>query len=117
MKRTDKEAEVRTSARARLAGLRRIPRRHQTQPGEVTLADCKVRVTIYLDADVLAYFKRRAAAPNAAPYQTQINNELRVVMEGGGRTPYAELVNDERFIAAVADRVQGRGTRRRDGKS
>jgi uncharacterized protein (DUF4415 family) len=41
----------------------------------------KVRISIYLDADVLAYFRDRAAQPNAAPYQTQINNELRAIME------------------------------------
>lgn len=109
MKRTKKGSEVETSERARAAGLRRIPRRHVTAPGEVTLADCKVRVTICLDADVLEYFKERAALPNSAPYQTQINNELRAVMERGGR-PFASLVNDDVFIAAVAERVrQGSG--------
>ncbi len=108
MKRTSKGTEVRTSERARLAGLRRVPRRQQTQPGEVAAADCKVRVTMYLDADVLAYFKQRAEAPNAAPYQTQINNELRALMERGGHTSYAGLVDDEQFISAVAERVRRR---------
>ena len=41
----------------------------------------KTRITIYLDDDVLEYFKQRARQPNAAPYQTQINHELRAVME------------------------------------
>jgi hypothetical protein len=82
-----------------------------TEPGEVKLSDCKVRVTMYLDADVLEYFKGRAAKPNAAPYQTQINQELRAVMEGGGEA-YASLVEDERFISAVAERVRGRRERR-----
>src|SRR2546421_1833650 len=107
MKRTKREGEVKTSVRARRAGLRRIERRHQTAPGEVTLADCKVRVTICLDADVLEFFKERAQVPNSAPYQTQINNELRAVMERDGG-PYAALVNDDGFIAAVAERVQQR---------
>ena len=49
-----------TSKRARQAGLKRISRRHVTKPGEVKLSDCKVRVTMYLDADVLEYFKQRA---------------------------------------------------------
>lgn len=97
-----------TSDRARQAGLRRIPRRHVTAPDEPKLSDCKVRVTMYLDADVVEYFKGRAARPNAAPYQTQINGELRAVMElGGSGDPYATLVNDERFISAVAERVRG----------
>ena len=75
------------SGRARAAGLRRIPRRHVAEPGEVKLSDSKVRVTMYLDADVLEYFKGRAAQPNAAPYQTQINGELRAVMERGAGDP------------------------------
>ncbi len=41
----------------------------------------KVRISIYLDADVLAWFRARASEPNVAPYQTQINNELRALME------------------------------------
>ena len=36
---------------------------------------------MYLDADILDFFKERAKEPNASPYQTQINNELRAVME------------------------------------
>jgi uncharacterized protein (DUF4415 family) len=111
MKRTEEGSEVKTSARARSAGLRRIPRRHAAEPGEVKLSDCKVRVTMYLDADVLEYFKGRAAKPNSAPYQTQINQELRAVMEHGG-TSYASLVEDERFISAVAERVRERKARR-----
>jgi uncharacterized protein (DUF4415 family) len=99
LKRTDQ-----TSGRAKAAGLKRIPRRHSIAAGEASLSDAKVRVTMYLDADVLAYFKRRAGQPYAAAYQTQINNELRAVMEGS--SPYKSLLNDERFIQAVADRVK-----------
>ena len=51
-----------TSERARAAGLRRIPRRHVAEPGEVKLSDGKVRVTMYLDADVLEYFKGRRSS-------------------------------------------------------
>ncbi|HEX8561296.1 MAG TPA: BrnA antitoxin family protein [Pyrinomonadaceae bacterium] len=70
MKRTGGSGEVVTSERARAAGLRRIPRRHAAEPGEVKLSDGKVRVTMCLDADVLKYFKARAAQANAALYQT-----------------------------------------------
>jgi uncharacterized protein (DUF4415 family) len=105
MKKTGKDIE--TSARAREHGLRRIPRRHLTEPGEATLKDAKVRVTIYLDADVLAYFKNRATKANAARYQTQINNELRAVLERDHNADqYADLVNDERFIESVALKVK-----------
>lgn len=106
MKRIKKESEIETSDRAQAAGLRRIARRHIAQPGETRQANAKVKITIYLDADVLEYFKHRAAQPNAAPYQTQINSELRAVMERSSGESYADLVNDDRFIAAVAARVK-----------
>lgn len=73
--------------------------------------ETKIRITISLDADVLEYFKRRAAQPNAAPYQTQINNELRAAMEretNGRPSPYDALINDEAFIAAVVAKVASR---------
>jgi len=43
--------------------------------------EAKIKITIYLDADVLSFFKKRAEESRAAPYQTQINAELRKVME------------------------------------
>lgn len=85
----------------------------------------KARISIYLDADVLAYFRARASQPNAAPYQTQINNELRAIMEretkanssskslakstvksSRSATDYSLLLDDPEFIAAVAERVR-----------
>lgn len=74
-----------------------------------------MRITLYLDSDVLAYFKERATAPNAAPYQTQINSELRTVMEreqaqeaAQEAVPmfdYMQLLENRRFIAALAEKV------------
>lgn len=40
----------------------------------------KTRISILLDEDLIEHFKKRAAAPNALPYQTQINNTLRAAM-------------------------------------
>jgi len=40
----------------------------------------KTRISILLDEDIIEHFKNRAAAPNALPYQTQINNTLRAAM-------------------------------------
>ncbi len=58
-----------------------IPSRFRAKPGATDLKNCKVKVSMYVDADILEYFKKRAEQPNAAPYQTQINSELRKVME------------------------------------
>ena len=78
----------------------------------------KIKVTMYLDGDVLDYFRERARDPNAAPYQTQINNELRGVMENAARqkaeresskseevVTMAMLENPE-FIAALAEKLK-----------
>lgn len=74
------EKDVKTSNEAKKAGLKKIERRHIVKKGETDLADCKVRITINLDADILEYFKDRAKMPDSAPYQTQINNALRHVL-------------------------------------
>jgi uncharacterized protein (DUF4415 family) len=79
-----------------------------------SLQTSKVKISILLDADVLAYFRARAEQPHAAPYQTQINQELRQLMERDHRQPaksaaagnYASLLDDPAFIAAVAERVE-----------
>jgi uncharacterized protein (DUF4415 family) len=76
-------------------------------------ARTKIQISIKLDQDVLEYFKQRAAQPNAAPYQTQINNELRAIMEqersrqavGSVEDSFAGLLDNHNFIAAVAKKV------------
>jgi uncharacterized protein (DUF4415 family) len=70
----------------------------------------KTKIMVWLDNDVLEYFKRRAESPDAPPYQTVINNELRAVMERekkseAVRVPFEALINNEQFIAAVAAKV------------
>lgn len=113
MKKIEKDNRLKTSKAARDAGLRRIPRKHISQPGEVTLTDCKVRVMLELDADILEHFKTRAANQDASAYQTQINQALRSSIQ---REQYKELVNNEEFIAAVAAKITTKkknGTRRK----
>lgn len=90
--------------------MKRLPRgTFLAQPGATSdPKKSKVRVTIYLDSDVLTYFKERAAEPNAAPYQTQINSELRAVMERNNKVSavdYTQLLTDRSFIRAVAEEV------------
>jgi uncharacterized protein (DUF4415 family) len=99
---------------AKLATMKRLPRgAFQVAPGVTSdPRNTKVRVTIYLDSDILKYFKERAAQPNAAPYQTQINQELRAMMErDAAPTPtptvdYMQLIQNKKFIAAIAEKVQ-----------
>ncbi len=69
----------------------------------------KVKVSIYLDGDVVEHFRLRSEKPNAAPYQTQINNELRKVMENGSAdTTTAErgILNDKKFLKALKKKLE-----------
>lgn len=72
----------------------------------------KTRISILLDEDVIEHFKKRAAAPNALPYQTQINNTLRAAMMTDlGVTVEVEddgvaLHKNPTFIKAVARSVK-----------
>ncbi|MBP9663927.1 MAG: BrnA antitoxin family protein [Pyrinomonadaceae bacterium] len=69
----------------------------------------KVKVSIYLDKDIVEHFRERAEQPNAAPYQTQINNELRNIMENGSaETAMVErdLLNDKKFLKALKEKLE-----------
>lgn len=71
----------------------------------------KVKISMYIDKDILNFFRARASKPHAAPYQTQINQALREFMERSATaatTKRAELLEDEEFVGAVADLVQAR---------
>lgn len=74
----------------------------------------KVKVTIYLDKDVVDFFTKRASAPDAASCQTQINRALRSLMEQETNPPapdYTALLDNEQFIEAIVARVVERTTR------
>jgi uncharacterized protein (DUF4415 family) len=96
-----KEYDFSKGQRGRYAG--------RIKPGDTVPRNIKVRVTMFLDADVVEHFKKRAAKPNAAPYQTQINSALRESMERNeGATAHSHLIEDEYLISALADRVSER---------
>ena len=78
-------------------------------------ATAKIQITMKLDLDVVNFFKARAAKPNAAPYQTQINQELRAIMQGESKAKVKskkvkidtkQLLSDKKFIKAVAVEVR-----------
>ena len=69
----------------------------------------KVKVSMYLDEVVVEYFRQRAESPNAAPYQTQINNELRRVMENDSREVQNiedDILNNEEFLRALKEKLE-----------
>ena len=72
--------------------------------------ESKSRITISLDFDILEFFKERASAKGSAPYQTQINNELRKAMENL-KHPQVEVVtlkmlDNPAFISALAEKLK-----------
>ena len=100
-KTTDKN---KLSSRARL-----IPKdqRHQVPPEAMEPKNIKVRISTYLDLDVLEFFKARASEPGAAPYQTQINAALRGIMEqaGSGADPATSLRQAKGLIDAALRKI------------
>ncbi len=76
-------------------------------------SEAKVKITMWLDGDVLMHFQKRAAPPHSAPYQTQINAELRKTMEQDLSDETAEigksletLTTNKEFIRAVAEQLK-----------
>ena len=69
----------------------------------------KVKVSIYLDEVVVEYFRQRAESPDAAPYQTQINNELRRSMEAdtnGKAKLDSSILDDTEFLRALKEKLE-----------
>jgi uncharacterized protein (DUF4415 family) len=69
----------------------------------------RIKVSIYLEDEVLTYFRQRAEQPNAAPYQTQINNELRRIMEADslGKTSLDKsILEDTEFLKALKEKLE-----------
>ncbi len=60
--------------------------------------EAKIKMTMFIDGDILQHFKKRAESPNSAPYQTQINQELRAAME-------RDLAMEEENLDAVVERL------------
>ena len=72
----------------------------------------KGHITMKIDLDVLNYLKERASEPNSAPYQTQINNELRAIMEKEkgkskkSKNGFDDLLSNKKFLKALAKEVK-----------
>ena len=85
--------------------------RRRTQP--LNPRESKIKMTMFIDYDVMQHFKKRAESPNSAPYQTQINQELRAAMERDLAEEtenldavVEKLANNSKFINAVSERLK-----------
>jgi uncharacterized protein (DUF4415 family) len=78
----------------------------------------KVRITIFIDNDILKFFKARAIKRGKPPYQTQINQALREYMEGSPPSGKGTLVADEKLISRLAERLaEYSATKRKKGRT
>jgi len=70
----------------------------------------KVRITISLDQDVVDYFKTVAEQPGALPYQTQINQALRKIIDSDEQFDLEDmkkkLLEDPDFLRKIADYIR-----------
>jgi len=94
----------------------------QRLPARVTIREIpdqnvrKLRINIMLDEDIIQYFKQRAALPNAAPYQTQINQTLRELIAGKRLSALPLDDQNEALAERIAEKVASRLRRARRKK-
>jgi uncharacterized protein (DUF4415 family) len=95
---------------SQLDKMKRLPRgSFKAKPNATKLENCKVKISLYIDGDILEYFKKRAEPPHAAPYQTQINNELRRIMENDSTDAASlekDILNNEEFLRALKEKLE-----------
>ena len=68
--------------------------------------DSKTKISLYIDNDILEYFRKRAELPEAVPYQTQINHELRKIIENdaqGKGNLENDILKNEEFLRALKE--------------
>ncbi len=106
----EEEVSVENELDEKLDKMKRLPRgSFKAKKGATNLENCKVKISLYVDSDILEYFRSRAEPPNAAPYQTQINNELRRIMENdknGKVNLDKNILDDTEFLRALKEKLE-----------
>ena len=104
------KAKEKNSAENEADSIKRLPRGSlKAKKSATDLENCKVEVSLYLDADILEYFRKRAELPDSVPYQTQINDELRRVVENDSQELQnieKDILNDEEFLRALKEKLE-----------
>ncbi len=79
-------------------------------PEDVSPEKVKVRITMYVDLDVLNHFKQMAQLPGSAGYQTLMNAALRQAAIERGESSNLEdgLLGNEAFLEELSRRVSER---------
>lgn len=71
----------------------------------------KIKMTAYIDGDILDFFKERAKLPDSSPYQTQINQVLRQYVANETNQAKDEVVTvsmleNPAFLSALAEKLK-----------
>lgn len=83
------------SAQLKKRNWREIDRSHRLHlPTTSSLRDCKSRITIYLDADIVSKFKETAEKENIG-YQTLINDALRRLVDTANKETEKQILKEE----------------------
>lgn len=106
----EEEVSIEEEINLQLDKMKRLPRgSFKPKKGATDIENCKVKISMYLDADIVQYFRSRAESPNSAPYQTQINNELRRIMENDSREVQSvenDILNNKGFLRALKEKLE-----------
>lgn len=110
MSKTENGEELETSAEAKSRGLKRVNSDHRKHLKNLTLKDCKSRVNILLDADIVEFFKEKASKKGSLPYQTQINQALRQFVENAkdsnNEVITMKMLDNPFFISTLAEKLK-----------
>lgn len=110
MSKTENGKELETSAEAKKRGLKRVNSDHRKHLKNLTLKDCKSRVNIMLDADIVEFFKEQASKKGSLPYQTQINQALRQFVENAkdsnNEVITMKMLDNPFFISTLAEKLK-----------
>jgi uncharacterized protein (DUF4415 family) len=70
----------------------------------------KIKMTAYIDGDILDFFKERAKLPDASPYQTQINQVLRQYVanqtQAKDEVVTVSMLENPEFLSALAEKLK-----------
>lgn len=73
----------------------------------------KIRVTAFIDADLVAYFRQCAEKPDAAPFEAQLNQALRAAMQHDMADEDQQLkrvtetlLNNQAFLNALSEKLK-----------
>ncbi len=80
---------------------------------KINPSEAKIKLTMFIDGDILQHFRKRAEKPNANEFQAQINQELRAAMErdlaeeeNKIRDVAESLINNPSFIDAISEKLK-----------